>query len=523
MIKDKKVNARITKGKINNFLESKWLIWIIVIIGITARLHQYLLNHTLWLDEAFIAINVIKSNFKELLLPLKYYSQSAPVLFLESTKLITKIYNNSEFAFRLLPLLAGIGSVIVAYFLGKKFLNKKALIVFLTLIAFSRYGIYYSAELKQYSIEFLATILILIVVINAYNSNYNLRSSLIALTAGAILIFCSYSSIFIILGVSAALIIGIFLKKKEIKNKNILFLVLTIICWLIAFLVNYLFFIKGSPTSAYNTYWAGLSAFPPNLPKSIADFLWFPKTFLNLIKDPLGLAFHISNINKIPYFIIVIQYFVVIIFFITGTISLIKSKSWFKLSLIYFPVFVLFIASLSGFYPLYGRLELFIVPLGYLLIVEGVYFSTKMSNKTWKILGFILLAILFAFPIFFEAYNIINPKVRHETKPAIEYVIKNSKSGDKVLIYPSEEPVFLYYTNYYFSESGNFIKLEKNYSKENEQYYEDIFASLKNNRIWIVFPFGTSEEKDVLKVISGFQIKSDEFKSTASIYLFNPN
>ena len=205
------------------------------------------------------------------------------------------------------------------------------------------------------------------------------------------------------MGAGAALIIGIFLKKKEIKNKNILFLILTIICWLIAFLVNYLFFIKDSPTETYNIYWAGLNAFPPFHLKSMADFLWYPKTFLNLIKDPLGLAFHISNINQIPYFVIATQYFVVIIFFITGTISLIKSKSWFKLSLIYFPTFVLFIASLIGYYPLYGRLELFIVPLGYLLIAEGVYFFIKMSNKIWKILGFLLLAILLAFPIFYEA------------------------------------------------------------------------------------------------------------------------
>ena len=522
MIEDKKAAAHFTKEKINNFLGSKWLIWIIVIIGLAARLHQYLLNHTLWLDEAFIAINVIRSNFQELLLPLKYYSQSAPIIFLELTKLITTVWDNSEFAFRLLPLLAGILSVVAAYFLGKKFLNKKAVIVFLALITFSRYVIYYSAELKQYSIEFLATILILIAVINVYNSNYNLRSSLIALITGTALIFCSYSSIFIILGVSAALIIGIFIKKKEIKNKNIIFLILTIICWLIAFLVNYLFFIKNSPTDVYNTYWAGLNAFPPFPPKSMADFLWFPKTFLNLIKDPLGLAFHISNINQIPFFIIVIQYFAVIIFFITGTISLVKSKSWFKLALIYFPTLVLFVASLTGLYPLYGRLELFIVPLGYLLIAEGVYFLIKISNKIWKIVGLILLVILFAFPIFFEAYNIINPKVRKETKPAIEYVINNLKSSDKVLIYPSEEPVFLYYTNYYFPESDNFIKLEKSYSKENKPYYEDIFTSLKNNRIWIVFPFGISEESDVLNVMSSFHIKSDEFKSTGSAYLFIP-
>ena len=39
----------------------------------------------------------------------------------------------------------------------------------------------------------------------------------------------------------------------------------------------------------------------------------------------------------------------------------------------------------------------------------------------------------------------------------------------------------------------------------------------------MAFPFGTREESDILKVMSSFQIKSEEFKSTASIYLFNPN
>ena len=502
---------------------SRWLPLVLIFIGIALRLYQYFINHTLWLDEAFIAINIIRSSFEELLLPLKYYSQSAPIIFLELTKLITTVWNNSEFAFRLLPLLAGIFSTVSAYFLGRKFLNKKAGIIFLALITFSRYDIYYSAELKQYSIEFLVTILILIVVINVYYSNYNLRSSLIALITGAILIFCSYSSIFIILGVSAALIIRIFLKKKDIKNRSILFLILTILCWSASFLVNYLLFIKGSPTEAYNNYWTGLNAFPPFPPNSMANFLWYPKTFLNLIKDPLGLAFHISNINQIPYFVIVIQYFTVIILYVTGTMSLIKLKSWFKLSIIYFPVFVLFIASLVGYYPLYGRLELFIVPIGYLLITEGVFFLIKMSNKIWKIVGFTLLVILLSFPVFYGIYNVLKPQTRHETKPVMGYYINNRQPEDKILIYSSEEPVYLYYANYYFPESEDFIKLEKIYSKENKSYYEDIFASLKNNRIWIVFPFGTREESDVLKVMSSFHVKSDEFKSTAGIYLFKPN
>jgi len=55
----------------------------------------------------------------------------------------------------------------------KKFLDKKSLPVFLTLIAFSRFGIYYSAELKHYSLEMLATIIILIFAVKIYESEYS--------------------------------------------------------------------------------------------------------------------------------------------------------------------------------------------------------------------------------------------------------------------------------------------------------------------------------------------------------------
>ena len=507
---------------------SNRFIWIIILIGLSLRLHQYFLNHTLWLDEAFIAINIIRSNYLDLLFPLKYYNQAAPIVFLLVTKFITKLWGISEYAFRFFSLISGIGSVIIAYFLGKKFLDKKALPLFLLLMAFSRYGIYYSSELKQYSLELLVTIIILIFSINIYNSNYNLKTCLITGILGGFLVFCSYTAAFILTGTWLALFVSCFIKKKEIKEKNIsqkniIYLILSGTIWLISFISNYLLFVKKSATPVFYQYWKVLDSFPPFPPKTTGEFLWYPKTFLNLIKDPLGLAFHLSNINKIPFFIIVIQYIVVILLIIIGTYNLVKTKQWFKTLLIYLPVTVVLLVALLGYYPLYGRLELFILPIVYLLIAEGGFALIYLLKKKWKLIGILILIYLFSFPIFYGIYNIIKPDIRHETKPVIEYYLANRKPEDLIYIYTptSEEPVFIYYTQYYYkNQLKNQIQIDKDFDKNRNKYLSELMLKTKDKGLWIIFPFKTEQEQEILDFLNARFKKDKEYKSAASIYYF---
>jgi hypothetical protein len=511
------------KEKLKKIYYSRWLLLVLIFIGIALRLYQYLINNTLWLDEAFIAVNIIRSNYLELFSPLKYYNQAAPIVFLLAVKFISKIWGISEFAFRFFPLLTGIGLVIASYFSGKKFLDKKSLPVFLTLIAFSRYGINYSAELKQYSLEMLATIMILIFTAKIYESEYRLKFCLAAGFAGGFLIFCSYTSAFIFTGVGIALFISLASIKSKIKLKNILYLIVCETIWLLSFIVNYFVFVKKSATPVFYQYWQGLDSFPPFPLKTSADFLWYPKTLLNLIKDPLGLTFHISNINNIPYFIIVIQYAVVILLIIFGTYYLIKNKRWFNLLIIYLPILVVFIVSLLGMYPLYGRLELFIIPICYLLISEGSVETLSIFRKGWKTIGIVLISILIAFPIFYAVNNIIKPQIRHETKPVMEYYIKNRQPEDKVYIYPSasEEPVYTYYTKYYFGNLNDRIFIKTDFNKNKEGYYKELLKKIEKSRTWIIFPFNTKEEKEIINFLNNNSNKILENNSTSTIYLFS--
>ena len=86
---------------------------VLIAFGALLRIVQYATNRSLWLDEAAFARNVLDRSFAQLLLPLDYL-QTPPMGFLLLEKLATSALSGSEYALRLLPLLAGILSLFLA-------------------------------------------------------------------------------------------------------------------------------------------------------------------------------------------------------------------------------------------------------------------------------------------------------------------------------------------------------------------------------------------------------------------------
>jgi hypothetical protein len=89
---------------------SPYVPWILISIGIVLRLIQYMINRSLWLDESFLALNIINRSFEQLFMPLDY-GQVAPVGFLMVERLNVQLFGNNEYSLRLLPLIAGICSL----------------------------------------------------------------------------------------------------------------------------------------------------------------------------------------------------------------------------------------------------------------------------------------------------------------------------------------------------------------------------------------------------------------------------
>ena len=102
--------------KYSKFLNSKRTVLIILLIGLLFRVVPYLSNRSLWRDEAAVSINIVHKSYAELIQPLDM-DQKAPVGFLWIEKFFTQVFGNNEFALRLFPLLAGLLSVFLFYFL----------------------------------------------------------------------------------------------------------------------------------------------------------------------------------------------------------------------------------------------------------------------------------------------------------------------------------------------------------------------------------------------------------------------
>ena len=533
--------------KVNNFLNktfnflktiycSKFFIIFILSAGFLLRLIQYLINHTLWLDETFIAINIIRSSYAELLHPLKYHNQSAPFVFLIITKFFTKTFGLSEFAFRLLPFICGVATLPIAYFLGKKFLDKKALGFFIIIFSFSRFATYNTAEAKQYSLELVISMLIILLAYNIYEKKFNSKYIIFFGLFGIFSIWSSFSSVFVLTGTGIVLFVEYLANRQKYKVKNfILFLIIGLLC-ILCFFAYYFLVLKDTITTkiSYN-YLADLGLLPPSSIKSLKDLLWLPRMFLYSLQNPLGLAFPISDKYSIPLIFIIIQYIVIILFFLSGIFYIFKNKKFFVSMLLFIPILLLIIFSYLNFYILQSRLLLFTLPISYLFIAFGfleIYnFLSNKIRKFGKLLFIIILILFLIFPVGYGILGLarfgntgsIQPQIRREDKPVLEFYLKNKLNEDKIYIYPSDSnnPVYMFYTEYYFGNFKNQIFIDYNYEKENQKFIEQLKNKIDNKRLWIVFSFDSSKEKEIidyLKRIGGTQ--KGFFKARASIYLF---
>src|SRR6516162_461317 len=71
------------------------LCWAFVVLGLAIRLTRYLVMYPIWHDEAFLAVNFLDRDYRDLLRPLEY-SQVAPVCFLWIELTAVRIFGFSE-------------------------------------------------------------------------------------------------------------------------------------------------------------------------------------------------------------------------------------------------------------------------------------------------------------------------------------------------------------------------------------------------------------------------------------------
>ena len=93
--------------RIRFFKRFNYLWWVILLFGIFLRVYLYLLNRSLWQDEASLAMNLVHRSFGELTQTLDYH-QAAPIGFLFIEKFFVSIFGPYDYVMRIFPVVSGI-------------------------------------------------------------------------------------------------------------------------------------------------------------------------------------------------------------------------------------------------------------------------------------------------------------------------------------------------------------------------------------------------------------------------------
>lgn len=482
-----------------------------VALGCLLRIVQYLLNRSLWMDEAYLSLNILHRSFAGLCRALDYH-QGAPIGFLLLEKSAVRFWGGSEYALRLLPLLAGIASVLFFYWLANKVLPARAVPVAVGLFAISPALIYYSAEVKQYSSDAAIALLLYCLTIEGSKSEAKAGQTALVALVGAMAIWMSHSSVFVLVGMGATIFVTLVLRKDWARLARISFVG---VCWMASLGVCYVVALrKLAGDGELLSYWN--ANFMPLPPRSVADLEWPVDSFFGFFNTSAGLKF--GGLAALV--------------FILGSISMFR-KSAERLFLLLSPAIVTLLASGLHKYPFGGRLTLFLVPPTLLLMAEGTEALRSAAGASLPTIGGVLIALLFLDPGIYILHHFAKPHSEiaqpgvmflEEMRPLVAYVRNHEKPGDLVYVFYGAEPAFDYY-----AERENFPRNNVEIGTaagSDPQVYESDLDRLRGRRVWVLLSHihgaGAQESKYVEFYLGSLGPRLDSLSvAGAETYLYD--
>lgn len=495
-----KWHANLSKNKY------QWAILFLVIVGIILRLRQYLTVRSLWLDESALALNIINRSYLELFSPLNY-GQAAPLLFLWIEKTFTLLGNTSELYLRLFPLMSSLIALILFPYVARKYMSWRATIIAFVFYVLSTSLIYYASEVKQYASDALATLLALLILLFILENSLSNFQAFLLLISGCFLLAVSHSSVFVLASASILFLFVCFRTRSKTEFLRV-FVIAT--GWGITFLGLYLISLSNiSEHRGLLSYWQ--VAFPPSLQDPIAFMRWLGQRFKLFFVDPGGLTLILLAVPIV----------------ILGIISLVK-RNWILATSIILPVILVLVAAILHKYPFSSRLLLFLTPLLYLLVGEGIdsLFNIKLKPFA-SLIGVTALLLLLLNPLSEAITDFLSPPMGEDIKPMIQYIDEHWQDGDHLYIYYSSTRPFEYYQDRFEFDMASLTQ-GRNHRDDWTQYLPEFEAELHNKgRLWLLFSHvyekdETTEEVYIVENLlqARYQLFDEQHAENASIYLF---
>ena len=466
-----------------------WLAIAALLYSVAILLIQFISRDGLRGDEAALALNLVRRSYAELLQPLDF-NQGAPVGFLFLEKFATQVFGNSEYALRFFPLLASIGSLVMLYGLGKRWLSPPALPLAIVMLGMLRRIVFHAVEAKQYASDIAIALILLLLSLRANQDKVDTRWKIAYAVTGAIAVWFSHPAVFILAGVELAHWLA--LPKVNIVDR-IKAKLPTYLAWLVSFGGFYWIAVRSlNENSDLMTSWSN------GFPSSPFDIIW--------VFDALGRMFFEPLSFVGPFDAVAIACFVF------GCIAFYR-KNRLAFWLCVAPILVTLAASFLQKYPFRGRLLLFLAPTILLAIAQGAYstvawFYDRVRTKPAiakliaVAIGSVLTICLYYVPLSASARLPFQPKLDEGLPKVLDYIHSQQQPEDTLYVFQKAQYQFLYYTTLDRYNFENYVigveELNDGQGMsdaEAERYAADLDRLGDRDRVWLVFSLTSLDDE----------------------------
>ncbi|WP_158534918.1 glycosyltransferase family 39 protein [Mucilaginibacter hurinus] len=481
-------SPQLTLARKRQELNYNLIIWIVIAIGVAIRLFHLLNNRSLWEDEVYLSTGLVNYDFQQLFTKGLPFQQKAPAGYLLVVKSLLAVLGNHEIPLRLFSFISGILSLTMFVPVVRHFFKPAGQVAAITVIAFSPVILYHSVEAKQYAVELFSTVLLLYLYVKYLN-----KTDVFSLIAwgiwGAIIIWFSFASVFVMAGIALAVGVHYLISKQYDVVAR---LIITFGLWFGSFIVNYVLFTqKGSDTGWLVDFFVKHDAF---MPLSGSAITWLAQRIVSFLNYPMGLSWvTVYNAGVIEQ-AVMRMVFIPLALAAAGIFYLFRNNG--QLLLIISAVFIfVLMGSAVKMYPFHERLTLFLAPLFTLLLAAGCdFFASTILKKT--VFTMLMILLLVFGPLKntvhqIESLYLFGDYKKSFRREALNYIDKNYRPGDLVYVYWNEVPGYELYKTI---KALNFKAIEGKDYRHKANNYDEYFTLLKKDfaqfkekkRVWVL-------------------------------------
>ncbi|MBZ0167748.1 MAG: glycosyltransferase family 39 protein, partial [Candidatus Omnitrophica bacterium] len=394
----------------------------IMVFGVLLRVRHFLENRSLWLDEAYLALNILESSFQQIWhqLPIIQEQAKAPLAFSLLVKSAAMVFGSGETALRLVPLLAALLAVYFFYRLTRRCLDGPAVSIALALFATCDALVYYAAELKPYSSDVFCALVLYLAFDRVRREPAERIYYILLGLAGWLVIWSSFPGILVLASIGAVVMFS------APREERTYFLFIGIF-WLLNVLMVYKFAVSPMLGSSYIT--GSIAEYFPPAPLWTREGLgWLGHAWAAMFRNPLGMPMVLlSNV-----------------LLLTGVVSMWRARRDWCLVLL-LPVILTVTAACLHKYPFFNRHLLFLAPALILFISQGVTVWIRKSRRTdWAVAALLVVALL-VIPLKTAVYYLGEPREWQQNRAVMQYVTEHFTDGDALYFNTSAQYMIAYY------------------------------------------------------------------------------